>query len=97
MKRKKFMSQTKGQDETPGKQLMKWRQATSQKKNNDNEGDPGSWENNGEDTRNLYQRTRRIKNKQAEMNDTLEGINSKITKTEEWEEKKRKQPKEPLG
>ena len=31
------------------------------------------------------------------MNDTLEGINSKITKAEEWEEKKRKQPKEPLG
>ena len=25
MKRKKLMSQTKGQDETPGKQLIKWR------------------------------------------------------------------------
>ena len=29
------------------------------------------------------------------MNDTLEGINSKLTKAEEWKEKR--QPKEPLG
>ena len=33
------------------------------------------------------------------MNDTLEGINSKLTKAEEWKGKKKKkrQPKEPLG
>ena len=70
---------------------MKWRQATFQKRihYNDNEGDPGSWESNGEDARNLHQRTRRIKNKQVEMNGTLEGINSKLTKSEEWEKKKK--------
>ena len=27
--------------------------------------------------------------KQVEMNDTLEGINSKLTKAEEWKEKKK--------
>ena len=32
------------------------------------------------------------------MNDTLEGINNKLTKAEEWKERKKKrQPKEPLG
>ena len=29
--------------------------------NNDSEGDPGSWKNNGENTRNIYQRTRKTK------------------------------------
>ena len=98
MKRQKVMSQIKGQDKTPGKQLNEVEKEPARKRiqNNDSEDDPGSWENNGEDARNLYQRTRRMKNKQVEMNDTLEGINSKLTKAEEWKEKKR-QPKEPLG
>ena len=38
------------------------------------------WENNGEDARNVYRRTK----EQTEMNNTLEGINSTITKGEEW-------------
>ena len=29
--------------------------------NNDSEDDPGSWENSGEDARNVYQRPRRTK------------------------------------
>ena len=65
---------------------MKWRSATFQKKNqnNDSKGDSGSQEDNGEDARNVYQRPRRTKNKQTEMNNTLEGIHSRITKAEEW-------------
>ena len=39
-------------------------------------------ENNGEDPRNVYQRSRRTK-EQMEMNNILEEINSRIT---EWEE-----------
>ena len=50
--------------------------------NSDSEDDPGSWKQNGEDTRNTYQRPRRTK-EQVEMNDTLEGINSRITQAEE--------------
>ena len=38
---------------------------------------------NGEDARNVYQRPRRTK-EQTEMNNTLQGINSRITKAEEW-------------
>ena len=51
--------------------------------NNDSEDDPGSQKNNGEDARNVYQRPRRIK-EQTEMNNTLEGINNRITEAEEW-------------
>ena len=66
---------------------MNWRQATSRKRirNNDNEDDPGSRKNNEEDARNVYQRPRRTKeqkNKQTEMNKTLEGIHSRITEAE---------------
>ena len=63
---------------------MKWRQATFQKRihYNDNEGDPGSWESNGEDARNVYKRPRRTK-EQTEMNNTLEGIHSRVTEAEE--------------
>ena len=50
--------------------------------NNDSEDDPGSWENNGEDARNVYQRPIR-KKEQIEMNNTLEGINSRIIEVEE--------------
>ena len=50
--------------------------------NNDSEDDPGSQENNGEDARNVYQRPTRTK-EQTEMNNTLEGIHSRITEAEE--------------
>ena len=51
--------------------------------NNGNEDDPRSLEDNGEGTRNVCQRPRRTK-EQIEMNNTLEGINSRITEAEEW-------------
>ena len=41
--------------------------------NNDSEDDPGSWENNEKDARNVYQRLTRTK-EQTEVNNTLEGI-----------------------
>ena len=58
---------------------MKWRQENFQKKNqnNDSKDDPGSWANNGEDARNVYQRPRRTKEQTDD--DTLKGINSRIT------------------
>ena len=69
---------------------MKWRQATFQKKKiqkNDSEDDPGSQEMNGgkgwEDAKTVYRRPRRTK-EQTEMNNTLEGINSRIAEAEEW-------------
>ena len=34
--------------------------------NNDNEDDQGSWENNGGDARNAYQRSRRTKEQKTE-------------------------------
>ena len=51
--------------------------------NKDHEDDPRSLEDNGEGTRNVCQRPRRTK-EQIEMNNTLEGINSRITEAEEW-------------
>ena len=74
------------------------------------EDDPGYQENNDEDTRNVYQRHTRTKG-QTEMNNTLEGIHSRITEAEEWindlggqnggnhgcKTKKRRQPKRTLG
>ena len=56
---------------------MKQRQAAFQKRiqNNDSEDDSGSWKNNGEDARNVYQRPRKTK----EQTDTLEEINSRKT------------------
>ena len=59
------------------RRTSRWREH----KNNDNEDDPGSWKQNGEDTRNAYQRPRT--KGQVEMNDTLEGINSGITQAAE--------------
>ena len=50
--------------------------------NNDSEDDPGSWENNGEDAIKVYQQPTKLKNKQTEMNNTLEGSKSKITEAE---------------
>ena len=63
---------------------MKQRQATSRKRtqNNNNEDDLRSQGNNGENARIVYQRPRRTK-EQTEMNNTLEGINSRITEAEE--------------
>ena len=52
---------------------------------------PKSWEQNGENTRKIYQRPRRTKEQKTMMNNTinaiknpLEGINSRITEAEEW-------------
>ena len=55
------MSHMKGQDKTPEKQLNEVEKEPARKRiqNNDSEDDPGSWENNGEDTRNVYQRPAR--------------------------------------
>ena len=49
---------------------------------NDSEDGLGSQENHGEDARNVC--IEEIKNKQTEMNNTLEGINGLITKAKEW-------------
>ena len=60
---------------------MKWRLATFHKRipQNDSEDDPGSQKNNGEDAKkNVYQRPEELKSKQTEMDNTLEGINSRI-------------------
>ena len=74
----------KGQDKTPEKQLNEDRIPSRKRiQNNDSEDDPGSQENNGEDARNVCQRPRRTK-EQTEMNNTSEGINSRITEAEEW-------------
>ena len=55
---------------------MNWRQQSFRKRiqNSNSEDNPGSWKQNGEDARNVYQRPRRTK-EQTEMNNTLEGIN----------------------
>ena len=58
------MSQMMGQDKNPRK-TTKWSgdRQPSRKiiQNNDSENDPRSWENNGEDARNVYQRPIRTK------------------------------------
>ena len=72
------MSQIKGQDKSPGekkkKNLNGEKQSFRKRIQNNDSDDPGSWENNGEDVRNVYQRPTRTK-EQTEVN-TLEGINS---------------------
>ena len=57
MTKQKVMSRMKGQDKTPEKQLNEVDRQPSRKwiQNNDSEDDPGSWENNGEDARNVNQ------------------------------------------
>ena len=56
--------------------------------NNDSEDDTGSQEKNEgkdwKDARNVYQRPRRTKEQTKEMNNPLEGINSRINDSEEW-------------
>ena len=68
------------------RKTTKWsgdRQPTRKRiQNNDSADDPGSWKQNGEDARNVYQRPRRTKG-QTEMNNSLEGINHRITEAEE--------------
>ena len=50
--------------------------------NNDSEDDPGSWENNEKDARNVYQRPTRTK-EQTGVNNILEGISRRIIEAEE--------------
>ena len=47
--------------------------------NNNNEVDQGSPRKNGEDKEMFMKDLEELKNKQTEMNDILEGINSRIT------------------
>ena len=63
---------------------MSGNRQTSRKRiqNNDSEDDSESWKQNEEDARNVYQKPRRTK-EQTEMNNTLEGINDRITEAEE--------------
>ena len=77
----------KGQNKIPGKQLNEVEtELRIRIQNNDRGDDLGSQEKNGskdwEDSRNVYQRPTRTK-EQTEMNNTLEGINSRITEGEE--------------
>ena len=75
----------KGQDKIPEKQLTEVERGNLPKNEFRimSEDDPGSQESNGEDPWNVYQRLTRTK-EQTEMNNTLEGINSRITEAEEW-------------
>ena len=75
------MSQMKGWDKTSEKQLNKVEIGSSRKiiQNNGSKDDPESQENNGENARKFYQRNK----EQTEMNNTLEGTNSRITEAEE--------------
>ena len=52
--------------------------------NNDSEDDSGARKKNAKDARNVYQRPGRTKEETTEMNNTLERINSRITRVEEW-------------
>ena len=64
MKKQKVMSQMKGQDKTPEKQLNEVETGKLPGKriqNNDSEDDAESQENNGEERSNVYQRPRRTK------------------------------------
>ena len=80
------MSQLKGQDKNPRKTTKGSGDRQPSRKriqNNDSEDGPESWEKNGgkdwEDARNVYQRTK----EQTEMNNTLEGVNNRITEAED--------------
>ena len=73
MNKEKVMSQMKGQDKTPEKQLNEVEIGNIPEKrihNNDSEDDSGSWKNNREDARKVYQRLRKTK-EQTEMNNIL--------------------------
>ena len=79
MKKQKAMFQIKGQDKTREKQLSEMELGNLPEK--EFRINPGYLEDNGEDARNVYQRPRRTK-EQTEMNNTLEGNNSRITEAE---------------
>ena len=84
MKRQRITSEMKGQDKTPEKQLNEVEIGKPSRKiiqNNDSEDDPRSEKKNGENGRNAYQRPRRTK--RTQINNTLEGIISRITEAEE--------------
>ena len=68
---------------------MKWRQAIFQKRiqNNDSEDDPGSWKKKWREEIEKMQEMftkdlQELKNKQREINNTLEGTDSRITEVE---------------
>ena len=61
---------------------MKWREATFQK--NDSEDDPGSWKKNGENARNVYQRSRNTKAQANRDEQHTRRINNRIMEAEEW-------------
>ena len=81
------MYQLKEQDKTPEK-TTKWSgdRKTSRKRiqKNDNEDNPGPWKNNGgkdqEDARTLYKDPEELKNKQTEMNNTMDKGERKKTR-----------------
>ena len=52
--------------------------------NNDSEDDPGSWGGMGKMQEMFTKDLAELKNNQTEMNNTLEGLNSRITEAEEW-------------
>jgi len=83
MKKQKVVSQIKGKIK-PHK-TTKWsgnRQLSRKRIQINDSDDPGSWENSGEDARNVYQISTRTKER-IEMANTLEGINRRITEAEE--------------
>ena len=70
MKKQKVMSQIKEQDKTPGKQVNEGDIGYLPEKRikyKHSEDDPGSWGQNGEDARNIYQRPRRTKQQQQKQ------------------------------
>ena len=65
---------------------MQWRQATSYRRiqKNDNEDNPDLGKRMEKMQEMFTKDPEELKNKQKEMNNTLEGINSRITEAEEW-------------
>ena len=85
MNRNRTMSQMKEQINPQKSNQMKWRQATFQKRlqTKNTEDDARSQKKNREYARNVCQKLKQ-KNKQTEMNNTLEALNRRITKSEKW-------------
>ena len=81
------MSQMKEQDKIPEKQLTVVEKGNLPKKriqNNDSENDPGSWEKNEEDARNVYKDLENYRGKKKiEVNSTLERLSSRIIEAKE--------------
>ena len=86
MKKQKVISQMNRRDKVPEKKkLMQWRQATSQKRiqKNDSEDNPDLGKRMEKMQEMFTKDPEELKNKQKEMNNTLEGIKSRITEAEE--------------